>query len=200
MNDIDLCTCSHIRECHGNSKVRHCMGPTGYAFGAFSYGCPCKEFELDMENPKNIQYWDLFYPEGWRKIVYKLNADIEAISPGHTIEQIKEKFGGLRYYCSVDDYSKVDDLIIEAEKESMKTCEVCGNFGKIRNNRSWIVTLCDIHDTETNPYYEYYLVTEEGFELGDTVGVSKERWKRHHTRYAAAIQACEDFENFRSEV
>ena len=44
MNNTDLCTCEHIRECHGNSKVQYCMGPTGYGFGAVSYGCQCKEF------------------------------------------------------------------------------------------------------------------------------------------------------------
>ena len=75
MSKTDLCTCKHIEECHGKSKAMVCMGPTGYAFGAISYGCSCKGFELDGNNPKNIQYWDYSYPEGWRKIVYKLNAD-----------------------------------------------------------------------------------------------------------------------------
>ena len=107
-----------------------------------SSACPDCQRKLTMNN---IEYWDLFYPEGWRKIVYKLNADIEAISPGHTIEQIKEKFGGLRYYCSVDDYSKVDDLIIEAEKESMRTCQVCGNPGELINENYWVSTLCEEH-------------------------------------------------------
>ena len=95
---------------------------------------------------QNIQYWDDFYPKGWREIVYQLYSDIEAISPGHTIKQIKEKFGGLRYYCLVDDYSKIDDLIIEAEAESFVTCEDCGQPGTLRIDRVWRSTLCDEHN------------------------------------------------------
>ena len=151
MSKTDLCTCKHIEECHGKSKAMVCMGPTGYAFGAISYGCSCKGFELDGNNPKNIQDWDYSYPEGWRKIVYKLNADIEDISPGHTIEQIKEKFGGLRYYCTFDHNDdkgdKIYDLITQAETESMKTCEICGEPGELRTYNYWSNTLCDKHDT-----------------------------------------------------
>ena len=50
MHEDKLCVCGHIELCHKQRKERttfalpYCMGPTGYAFGAFSYGCSCEEF------------------------------------------------------------------------------------------------------------------------------------------------------------
>jgi hypothetical protein len=59
-----------------------------------------------------------------------------------SIAQIKEKFGGLRFY--VDDATPEQYAMIEtAEALSYKTCESCGKPGKVRNNKDWICTLCE---------------------------------------------------------
>ncbi len=61
--------------------------------------------------------------------------------------QVKEKFGGLRFYVlGGDEY--VRGLIDMAEKMSYSICEVCGHKGEERDT-SWIRTLCDIHYTES---------------------------------------------------
>ena len=58
-------------------------------------------------------------------------------------QQIKEKFGTLRFYISGgDDY--IHGSINLADQMSEHICEECGNFGK-RRNGSWIRTLCDDH-------------------------------------------------------
>lgn len=45
----------------------------------------------------------LCIPEEWKAEVYSLHNFIKALEiPGYKIEQIKEKFGGLRFYCSFD--------------------------------------------------------------------------------------------------
>lgn len=55
--------------------------------------------------------------------------------------QVKEKFGGLRFYMtSADD--QIYDLIRKAEEESYSTCEYCGSNGELRDTR-WRRTLCD---------------------------------------------------------
>ena len=77
--------------------------------------------------------------------MHRLHASIEEVSPGHKVRQIKEKFGGLRYYCSVDNYSDVYALIQAAEAESFVTCEDCGKPGILRTGRHWLSTLCDEH-------------------------------------------------------
>ena len=63
------------------------------------------------------------------------------------ITQIKEKFGGLRFYChGVDDYCY--GMIDFAEKISTRICEECGNPGKlVKSNTGWLHTACEEHAT-----------------------------------------------------
>jgi len=64
------------------------------------------------------------------------------------LEQVKEKFGGLRfYYMGGDDH--VAGLVDMAEEMSYKICERCGNPGK-PNKVGWIRTLCDKCEEERN--------------------------------------------------
>jgi len=56
--------------------------------------------------------------------------------------QIKEKFGGLRFYINSAP-REVHDLISEAENKSYTICEECGNDGSLRNDKRWWKTLCD---------------------------------------------------------
>lgn len=57
--------------------------------------------------------------------------------------QVKEKFGGLRFYVHAAT-PKHFDYITFAESMSYHTCEVCGSPGKTYTD-GWHVTLCDIH-------------------------------------------------------
>ena len=65
------------------------------------------------------------------------------IIPQVTLDQVKEKFGGLRfYYTGGDDY--ISGLVSMAESMSEVTCEVCGSPGK-RTGLGWISTRCEEH-------------------------------------------------------
>jgi len=58
--------------------------------------------------------------------------------------QVKEKFGGLRfYYNGGDEY--IDGITAMAEAMAEITCETCGKPGK-KTNHGWIRTLCDEHN------------------------------------------------------
>ena len=57
--------------------------------------------------------------------------------------QVKEKFGGLRFYVG-GATDKSHNYITFAESMSYRTCEVCGSPGKTYTN-GWHKTLCDIH-------------------------------------------------------
>jgi hypothetical protein len=66
--------------------------------------------------------------------------------PYVTASQVKEKFGGLRFYTN--GYTDgISAMISMAESMSYRTCEVCGNPGR-SNNHGWISTLCDTHRLE----------------------------------------------------
>ena len=58
------------------------------------------------------------------------------------VNQVKEKFGTLRFYVS----SATDamyDAIEKFEKLSEETCENCGKYGILREIRRWYFTRCD---------------------------------------------------------
>lgn len=68
-----------------------------------------------------------------------------------SISQVKEKFGGLRFYWSCDvkgsPYHEVWGAVNLATSMSFRTCEVCGqpgNCGRSKNS-NWIQTLCATH-------------------------------------------------------
>jgi len=87
--------------------------------------------------------------DGWHKIIDDLSAKIEKLNreqnAGIQAAQVKEKFGGLRFYIDgIPDalFKEVYAAIDEAEDLSFKTCESCGKPGK-PGGRGWIKTLCE---------------------------------------------------------
>lgn len=70
---------------------------------------------------------------------------ISRIDEMPTIGQIKEKFGGLRFYTNglpSQIYDEIKGIIEMGESMSFHICEECGNKGR-PNNDGWITTLCD---------------------------------------------------------
>lgn len=57
--------------------------------------------------------------------------------------QVKEKFGGLRFYAGGIS-SAMREFIDEAEKESFRTCEDCGAPGQTYRADGWILTRCEL--------------------------------------------------------
>ena len=97
--------------------------------------------------------WGFEHSDGWYNIIDLLCNNIqryldwknktEEVVPQVVAEQVKEKFGTLRfYYRGGDDYTR--GLVSMAESMSGVTCEVCGGSGKQRGG-GWIKTLCDEH-------------------------------------------------------
>ena len=82
--------------------------------------------------------------EGWADLVRRAFA---AKPQDVNIEQVKEKFGGLRIYCSPASESYLA-FLRELEAESAHICERCGKPGTQDNYKYWIKTLCDEHKQE----------------------------------------------------
>lgn len=83
--------------------------------------------------------------EGWHPLVTELIDDLFTLGWDGRLYQIKEKFGGLRFYTG-----EVSDLaamrIADAEKESVKTCEYCGKEGSVRAPTGyWLKCVCNDH-------------------------------------------------------
>lgn len=83
--------------------------------------------------PYRVSNW-WRYRESFEKWTIEHNLQVEA-------SQVKEKFGGMRFYTSgTDDF--VEGLIHMAEQWAARTCEYCGMPGKLRGG-GWLSTLCD---------------------------------------------------------
>lgn len=81
---------------------------------------------------------------GWQPLVKTLVTYCERKDKNIPIEQIKQKFGGLRFYIGPTDDPEIHTMIKFAEWVAEITCEECGKEGKIRSN-GWRKCLCDEH-------------------------------------------------------
>ena len=86
---------------------------------------------------------------GWRKHVEQMVADLEALGWSGKVTQVKEKFGGMRFYYEYegipDNLQRVAMAVeIFHEGQSTMTCQLCGKHGTTRRkeNSGWLATLC----------------------------------------------------------
>lgn len=56
--------------------------------------------------------------------------------------QIKEKYGGLRFYTNGHD-DRIDGMIWLAESMSYSICEECGSTNNVTQTKGWIISLCE---------------------------------------------------------
>jgi len=68
---------------------------------------------------------------------------IPKLVPQVVADQVKEKFGTLRFYYSGGD-DVIDGMVQMAEAMSSVTCEECGAPGKT-NDKGWLSTRCEAH-------------------------------------------------------
>jgi hypothetical protein len=78
----------------------------------------------------------------WQSRIQNLGFKAFVVWPhtGFAVQQVKEKFGTLRFYCPGND--AIDRYVQLAERLSSVTCEDCGKRGTA-NDSGWIRTQCD---------------------------------------------------------
>ena len=89
--------------------------------------------------------------DGWFEIIWRSFEDLEPLAAevekqtGWPFEvlQVKEKFGGLRVYAN-QTTDAIAAVIAQAQAESFRTCEICGQSGGLHSN-SWIKAVCEQH-------------------------------------------------------
>jgi hypothetical protein len=122
-----------------------------------------EEFSQRMEQQFPLMYGEPYggfaVGPGWWPIIEELSTGIQThidwwnknretrpVVEQVKVRQIKEKFGGLRfYYDGGDEY--VQGMVRMAEAWADHACEECGKPGKSRSG-GWIRTLCDEHEVE----------------------------------------------------
>lgn len=78
---------------------------------------------------------------GWRHIITSLVDDLFDMGWNGCLLQIKEKWGGLRFYIG-EGTGEMFSRIEQAENQSLKTCMKCGKPGE-PTDTGWILTLCE---------------------------------------------------------
>ncbi len=119
----------------------------------------------DRNAPMNetCMCWGFSHGDGWYKILDSLCAQIQnyidwnnrSAEAGYkdfepieqvVATQVKEKFGGLRFYYEGGDKC-ISGMVRMAESWAAQTCEECGEPGTLRHG-GWIRTLCDTHEEQ----------------------------------------------------
>ena len=101
-------------------------------------------FYPDRDPIKNAGFFCV--GNGWLGLIKTLIEDLIQLGWNKQICQVKEKFGGLRFYIN-EGSKEIFNKISEAETKSHETCEKCGEPGKSISG-GWIVTLCESHAEE----------------------------------------------------
>ena len=115
----------------------------------------CEKYPKMMVNrnlpmTETCMCWGFDCGDGWYNILNQLMGNIQhhidwknrngEVVSQVTLDQVKEKFGTLRfYYTGGDEY--IHGLVAMAEAMSGVTCEGCGNVGE-RKGGGWIHTYC----------------------------------------------------------
>jgi len=125
----------------------------------------CEKYPLMMVNRdksmmETCMCWGFECGDGWFNILDQLMSNIQhhidwnnknfekgykqyKQVPQVTLDQVKEKFGTLRFYYTGGD-DVIGGMVRMAESMSAVTCEKCGNPGTT-GGQGWISTLCETH-------------------------------------------------------
>lgn len=113
---------------------------------------------------------DLAIGPGWNKIIINCDRELTAIDPDYTVYQIKEKFGGLRYYYHPSENAteemrkKMDNIVSRYEALAGNTCEETGERGFLmRNKHGYYRTLSLAYATTVAIDEKYTLISHYEF-------------------------------------
>lgn len=104
-------------------------------------------FNINSSNRNAINLFGIECNIGWYNLLDSLMSTIKEYCESNnisyiSINQIKEKFGGLRFYFYGGD-DRIEGMVWLAENLSYSICENCSKFATIRNVDGWLTTLCD---------------------------------------------------------
>ena len=131
------------------------------------------ELQLKIESlrskiePSYGQY--ISVDEGWYQIILDCDKELTAIDPNYRIFQIKEKFGGLRYYfkpSQSDTLEAMNKVVSKYEEIAARTCEATGMPGVLMKSvGGWQKTLSPDY-ASTAKHYARYIPVDQPIQNG----------------------------------
>ena len=124
------------------------------------------ELQLQIEELKKKivpEYWkSIDVDEGWYQLIVDCDKELTGVDPNYQIYQVKEKFGGLRYYIkpsNLDDkhtLMRIGDIISKYEDIAWKTCSATGKLGVLMKSiGGWRKTLNPEYAAESLHHQKY---------------------------------------------
>lgn len=90
-----------------------------------------------------------WFGPGWYNLTAQLITDLIVLGWDKSLAQVKEKFGGGRFYIGAGSIA-IWDRILDWERETFKTCEQCGTQENVlTHGPAWTKTLCSSCRTYT---------------------------------------------------
>lgn len=124
----------------------------------------CKRYpaifaERNLPMQQTCMCWGFDHDDGWFALIDCLCHTIQnhlaqnLNVPQVVAEQVKEKFGGLRFYFKGGD-AFTEGAVCLAEALSYRTCEVCGATVDVgQTHKGWVYTRCRTCSTKLKPEY-----------------------------------------------
>ncbi len=121
------------------------------------------ELQLQIEELKKKiapEYWkSIDVDEGWYQLIVDCDKELTAIDPNYQIFQVKQKFGGLRYYfqpSQSDTSVAMREVVAKYEAIAASTCEATGKPGVLMESiGGWRKTLDPEYAASTLHYGKY---------------------------------------------
>lgn len=120
--------------------------------------------QKDLSGQETCMCWGIAVGNGWYTIIEEACRKLQQLADESKViiefSQVKEKFAELRLYLEVKPindsqplfkidsiFKKAQEIVSQAEKLSLLTCEVCGEPGVFRPG-GWVKIRCDKHFKE----------------------------------------------------
>ena len=85
---------------------------------------------------------------GWIDLLYRFSCDVQELidngleSKDLTVVQVKSKFASLRVYTA-GNQDAFDVLLDKYVEEAERTCELCGDPGRVIVKKHWMYVVCE---------------------------------------------------------
>ena len=105
-----------------------------------------KLFSERNKSRRETAFYGIACGDGWFWLIDQLCSSIQSYidnSPRDqtVVAQLKEKFGGLRFYVNYSD-TNISGMIWLAEEMSYNICEVCGSTKDVSSTTGWVKVRC----------------------------------------------------------
>jgi hypothetical protein len=124
-----------------------------------------KQIEELAKKIKPPYYSRIEVDEGWYQLVIDCDKELSRIDQKYDLFQVKEKFGGLRYYFQSSNpglRDEMDAVVARYEEIAGRTCEATGGPGVLMKSvGNWFKTLNPEYAESTLHYAKYSQVKKK---------------------------------------